>query len=49
VVGFSILPFLEEMVEAAKGRPVLIINPNLEDVASSEGTMSVSGHFVCLK
>jgi len=29
------------MVEAAKGRPMLIVNPNLEDVASSEGTMSV--------
>jgi hypothetical protein len=41
IVGFSILPLLEEMVEAAKGRPVILINPNLKDIASSEATMSV--------
>ena len=43
IVGFSIVPLLDEMVTAAKGRPVLLINPNLEDVSSSEGIMSVRG------
>ena len=43
IIGFSILDDLREMIEAADGRPLLIINPKLDDIQSSEDTMSVRG------
>jgi len=43
IVGFSIVQDLQEMVVAANGRPVLLVNPNLKDVQSSEDTMSARG------
>jgi len=43
IVGFTLMPELQEMVEAAAGRPVLLINPKLGDIASSEDVMSVRG------
>ena len=39
----SIVGYLEEMVEAAGDRPVIIINPDLEDKLSSQGQQSVRG------
>lgn len=39
----SIIPLLEEMVEAAGDRPVILINPDLTDKVSSQGQQSVRG------
>ena len=39
----SIIQNLEEMVEAAGDRPVIIINPDLEDKISAQGQQSVRG------
>ena len=43
IVGYSIIPLLGEMIEAAAGRPLIIFNPNFKDIQSSEGKMSVRG------
>jgi len=43
IIGFSILDDLREMVAAADGRPMLLINPKLDDIQSSEGKMNVRG------
>ncbi|CAN0173869.1 unnamed protein product, partial [Hapterophycus canaliculatus] len=43
IAGFSIHPLLVDTVEAANGRPVVIINPNLKDRPSSGGVMQVRG------
>ena len=40
IVGNSIVPLLEEMVEAAAGRPIITINGRLDDVQSAAGVMS---------
>lgn len=39
----SIIPFLQEMVEAAGDRPVILINPDLTDKMSAAGQQSVRG------
>ena len=39
----SIIQNLEEMVEAAGDRPVILINPDLEDKVSAQGQQSVRG------
>jgi len=39
----SIIPNLQEMVEAAGDRPVILINPDLTDKVSSQGQQSVRG------
>ena len=38
---------LEEMVVAAKGRPVILVNPNLMDRPSSNNMMQIRGRAVC--
>ena len=43
IVGNSIVPLLQDMVEAAKGRPVILINGRMGDVQSSAGVMSYRG------
>ena len=43
IVGNSIVPLLQEMVEAAMGRPVILINGRMGDVQSSAGVMSYRG------
>ena len=37
---------LEEMVLAAKGRPVILVNPNLIDRPSSNNMMQIRGRAV---
>jgi hypothetical protein len=39
----SIIPWLQEMVEAAGDRPVILINPDLADRVSAAGQQSVRG------
>ena len=39
----SIIPYMQEMVEAAGDRPVILINPDLTDKVSSQGQQSVRG------
>ena len=39
----SIIQNLEEMVDAAGDRPVILINPDLEDKVSAQGQQSVRG------
>lgn len=43
IVGSSIVPLLKEMVEAAAGRPVILINGRMGDVQSAAGVMSYRG------
>jgi adenylate kinase len=43
IVGNSIVPLLQDMVEAANGRPVILINGRMGDVQSSAGVMSYRG------
>lgn len=45
IVGYSIVPFLSEMVEAAEaqGKPLIILNPKLGDIPSSGGVMGIMG------
>lgn len=45
IVGFSVLPLVEEMVDAAgaAGKPLVLINPKLGDVQSAGGVMGVRG------
>jgi adenylate kinase len=43
IKGGSVVPPLQEMVAAAGSRPVILINPNLVDVPSAAGKMSVQG------
>jgi adenylate kinase len=39
----SVIPWLQEMVEAAGDRPVILINPDLTDRVSAAGQQSVRG------
>lgn len=43
IVGYAILPYLQEHCEAAQHRPVVLVNPNLIEIQSSGGVMSVRG------
>jgi len=43
VIGGMVIELLEEMVNAAKGRPVILINPLLEDRPSSDNMMQIRG------
>lgn len=43
MIGASVLDLLEEMVQAAAGRPVILINPILGDRPSSNNVMQVRG------
>lgn len=43
VIGGMITELLREMITAANGRPVILINPNLKDRPSSDNLMSTAG------
>ena len=43
MVGASVYEPLSEMVTAANGRPVILINPRLQDRKSAGGVMGVGG------
>jgi len=43
VVGGMIIGYLEELVKAAKGRPVILFNPLLADRPSSNNVMQIRG------
>lgn len=42
-VGGMITQLLKEMIDAANGKPVILINPNLKDRPSSDNLMSTAG------
>jgi adenylate kinase len=41
--GNSVVPLIAEMVEEADGKDIILINPQLADIMSSGGVMSVRG------
>ena len=43
IVGYSVLPYLQEMEKAAGDRPIIMINPKLGDIQSAGNVMSVRG------
>jgi len=43
VVGGMIVNYLEDMVKSANGRPVILINPKLQDRPSSNNMMQIRG------
>ena len=42
-VDATIIPYLQEMVEAVGDRPIILINPDLSDKVSSQGQQSIRG------
>ena len=43
IVGYSILPYMEEMMEVAGDRPMILLNPKLGDIQSAGNVMSIRG------
>eukprot|EP00899_Mesostigma_viride_P011983 jgi/Mesvir1/20786/Mv07896-RA.1 len=43
IVGHSIIPLLQDMLTAVGDRPMILINPNLNDIPSAGGVMQVRG------
>ena len=43
IVGYSVLPYLQEMENAAGDRPIIMINPKLGDIQSAGNVMSIRG------
>ena len=43
IVGYSILPYMEEMMEVAGNRPMILLNPKLGDIQSAGNVMSIRG------
>mmetsp|Transcript_4318 Transcript_4318/g.14936 ORF Transcript_4318/g.14936 Transcript_4318/m.14936 type:complete len:311 (+) Transcript_4318:28-960(+) len=43
IQGYSVLPYLQAHCAAADQRPVILINPRLNDIASSNNVMSIRG------
>lgn len=43
LVGCSVVDALRDMCEAVGDRPIVLVNPKLQDVASPQGVMSVRG------
>lgn len=43
IVGYCVLPYIQEMMEVVGDRPAVMINPDLTDIPSSGGIMSVRG------
>ena len=43
IVGYSILPYMEEMMEVAGDRPMILFNPKLGDIQSAGNVMSIRG------
>jgi len=43
IVGYSVLPYIIEMEEVAKDRPMIMINPKLGDIQSAGNVMSIRG------
>lgn len=43
IVGYAVLPYIIEMEEACGDRPMIMINPRLDDIQSAGNVMSVRG------
>ena len=43
VIGGEIIGLLEQMVQAANGRPMILLNPSLGDRPSSNNVMQIRG------
>lgn len=43
IVGYSVLPYLQEMEEVVGDRPMIMINPKLGDLQSAGNVMSIRG------
>jgi adenylate kinase len=43
IVGYSVLPYLQEMEKAVGDRPMIMINPKLGDIQSAQNVMSIRG------
>ena len=43
IVGYSVLPYIEEMEAVVGDKPMIMINPRLDDVQSAGNVMSVRG------
>jgi adenylate kinase len=43
IVGYAVLPYVAEMEEAAGDRPMIMINPKLDDIQSAGNVMSIRG------
>ena len=43
IVGYSVLPYLQDMEKAAGDRPIIMINPKLGDIQSAGNVMSIRG------
>jgi adenylate kinase len=43
IVGYSILPYIAEMEEVVGDKPMIMINPRLDDIQSAGNVMSVRG------
>ena len=43
IVGYAVLPYIAEMEEAAGDRPMIMINPKLDDIQSAGNVMSIRG------
>ena len=43
IVGYSVLPYLQEMEQTAGDRPIIMINPKLGDIQSAGNVMSIRG------
>lgn len=43
IVGYSVLPYIAEMEAAAGDKPMIMINPRLDDIQSAGDVMSIRG------
>ena len=43
IVGYAVLPYIQEMEASAGDRPMIMINPKLDDVQSAGNVMSIRG------
>ena len=43
IVGYAVLPYIQQMEETVGDRPIIMINPRLDDVQSAGNVMSIRG------
>jgi adenylate kinase len=43
ITGHSVMPFLQDFDKAAGSRPILLVNPRLDDIPSANAVMQVRG------
>jgi|Transcript_5102 adenylate kinase len=43
IVGYALLPYIEEMEAVAGDRPMIMLNPKLDDIQSAGNVMSIRG------